>query len=151
MATTPDNTAPKQARGRFKKGESGNPAGKPRGARNRVTLAVERLLEADAVNIAAVALQYAKAGDTTLIKAVLDRVAPARKEARIAIGLPPLETPQDAPAVIAALLAKVADGQIAPGEAQSIVGLLEAFRRQSELADIEARLSRLEEIDGKTR
>jgi len=147
----PDNTGVKQARGRFRKGESGNPAGKPPGARNRVTLAVERLLEADAENIAAVAVQFAKAGDTTLIKALLDRIAPARKEATFVVELPPLETPQDAPAVIAALLAKVADGQLAPAEAQSIAALLEAFRRQSELADIEARLSRLEEIDGKTR
>lgn len=151
MATMPDNTGGKQARGRFRKGESGNPAGKPRGARNRVTLAVERLLEADAENIAAVAVQFAKAGDTTLIKALLDRIAPARKEATFVVELPPLETPQDAPAVIAALLAKVAAGQLAPGEAQSIAGLLEAFRRQSEFADIEARLSRLEEIDVKTR
>jgi Family of unknown function (DUF5681) len=32
----------------FKPGESGNPAGKPKGARNKVTLAIEALLDGEA-------------------------------------------------------------------------------------------------------
>ena len=39
----------------FQKGESGNPAGRPRGARNRATLLMESLLadDAEAMNAAA--------------------------------------------------------------------------------------------------
>lgn len=140
-----ENTAPKQRGRPFAKGESGNPAGKPKGSRNRVTVAVERLLEADAENIAKVAVEFAKGGDTTLIKAVLDRIAPPRKEPTITVELPPIQSPADAPAVAARLIEAVAQGEIAPGEAQSLAALLESYRRQSELADIEARLRALEE------
>lgn len=141
----PDDTGAKQKRGRFKPGETGNPNGRPKGSRNRVTVAVEKLLEADAENIAKVAVEFAKGGDTTLIKAVLDRIAPPRKEPTITVDLPPIQSPADAPVVAARLIEAVAAGEIAPGEAQSLAALLESYRRQSELADIEARLRALEE------
>jgi hypothetical protein len=35
-------------KGRFRPGESGNPAGRPKGSRHKVTLAVESLLEGQA-------------------------------------------------------------------------------------------------------
>jgi ApbE superfamily uncharacterized protein (UPF0280 family) len=141
----PDDTDAKQKRGRFKPGETGNPNGRPKGSRNRVTVAVEKLLEADAENIAKVAVEFAKGGDTTLIKAVLDRIAPPRKEPTLTIELPPIKSPADAPAVAARLVEAAASGEITPGEAQALAALLESYRRQSELADIENRLRALEE------
>jgi len=144
MGATDDAPRKNAPKTRGKPFEPGN-AGRPKGSRNRVTVAVEKLLEADAENIAKVAVEFAKSGDTTLIKAVLDRVAPPRKEATITVDLPPIQSPADAPAVAARLIEAVAAGEIAPGEAQSLAALLESYRRQSELADIEARLRALEE------
>jgi hypothetical protein len=141
----PENAGPKQARGRFKPGQSGNPAGKPPGTRHRVTQMVEQMLEGEAEALTATAIGLAKAGDPTLLKALLDRLAPPRKERPVQVALPPLQSPQDAPGVIAGLLVKVAAGEIAPGEAKGIAGLLEAYRRQSELAGIKARLKALED------
>jgi len=139
-----ENTA-KQQRGRpFRKGESGNAGGRPKGARNRVTLAVEKLFEADAEDVARAAVACALAGDPAMIRVIIDRVAPPRREATINIDLPAIKSPADAPGVIANLLEKVAAGEIAPGEAQSLAGLLEAYRKQSELSDLEQRLQALE-------
>jgi hypothetical protein len=42
---SPENTGQIQEKGRYKRGRSGNPHGKPKGARNRSTLAAEALLE----------------------------------------------------------------------------------------------------------
>jgi hypothetical protein len=140
----PDNALRKNApKTRGRPFEPGN-AGRPKGARNRTTVAVERLLEADAESIASVAVEMAKAGDATMIKAVLDRIAPARKEPTLTIALPPIKSPADAPLVAAALIEAVASGELTPSEAQGLAGLLEAYRRQSEFAGLEARIAALE-------
>src|SRR6476659_8342128 len=46
----------------FQKGESGNPQGKPKGTRHRVTIAAEILLEGEAEAITRKAIELAKAG-----------------------------------------------------------------------------------------
>jgi hypothetical protein len=52
----------------FEKGESGNPAGRPRGARNRATLLMENLLADDAEAIGRKAVEMAKGGDMAAIR-----------------------------------------------------------------------------------
>lgn len=140
-----ENAAPKQAGGRFRPGESGNPAGKPKGARNKTTIFVEKMIEGEAEALTATAIRLAKDGDPSLLRAMLDRLAPARKERTLSISLPPITSPADAPAIAARLIEAAAAGEITPNEAQALASLLEAYRRQSELADIEARLRALED------
>ncbi|MEM1152189.1 MAG: DUF5681 domain-containing protein [Pseudomonadota bacterium] len=69
----------------FKKGQSGNPAGKPKGTRHRATRAVEALMEGEADAITRKAIDAALAGDMTAIKLCLDRIAPPRKGAPVGI------------------------------------------------------------------
>lgn len=108
-------------------------------------MAVEALIDGEAEAITQTAISLAKGGDASLLRALLDRLAPARKERPVEVDLPPLTSPGDAPAVASALLAKAAGGELTPGEAQGLAALLEAFRKQTGLADIEARLKALEE------
>jgi len=69
-------TAPSQAgtqRGRpFAKGKSGNPAGKPKGARHRVTLATEALLDGEAEALTRKAVEMALAGDGAALRLCLE-------------------------------------------------------------------------------
>ena len=59
----------KEQRGRpFVKGQSGNPKGKPKGVRNRLTLAAEALLDGEAETITRKAVELAKDGDMTAIR-----------------------------------------------------------------------------------
>jgi hypothetical protein len=145
MASESENAGPKQTRGRFKPGQSGNPGGKAPGTRHRVTQMVEAMIEGEAEQLTQTAIRLAKAGDPALLKALLDRLAPPRKERPVQVALPPLQSPQDAPAIAARLIEAASAGELAPGEAQGIAGLLESYRRQSELACIEARLKALED------
>ena len=46
----------------FKPGKSGNPSGKPKGARNKTTVAMEKLLDDDAATITSKAIELAKNG-----------------------------------------------------------------------------------------
>jgi hypothetical protein len=64
---------------RFRKGQSGNPSGRPRGARNKTTLAVEALLDGEAEALTRKAIERALEGDTTALRLCLDRLLPPRK------------------------------------------------------------------------
>ena len=63
----------------FVKGQSGNPAGRPRGVRDKRRQYLE-LLEDDLQAISAKAIQLAKSGNTQMIKLILERVLPAKPE-----------------------------------------------------------------------
>jgi hypothetical protein len=52
----------------FRKGQSGNPAGRPPGSRNRATSMVQNLLEGAAENIAKRATQLAEDGNVAAIR-----------------------------------------------------------------------------------
>ena len=52
----------------FRKGQSGNPAGRPPGSRNRATSMVQNLLEGAAENIAKRAAQLAEDGNVAAIR-----------------------------------------------------------------------------------
>ena len=65
-------------------------------------------------------------------------------EQPIAIELPTLTSSKDAVTASAALLAAVAAGEVAPGEAREIGRLLELHLKAVELHDFDARLTALE-------
>ena len=100
---------------RFQKGQSGNPAGKPKGARHKTTLLAERLMAADAENIVAAVVTAARNGDMTAARIVLDRIAPTRRDNPVCFDLPKIERPADAVAASAAILSAVADASLTPG------------------------------------
>jgi len=60
-----EKTGRKQRGRPFAPGTSGNPAGRPKGARNRATVAAEALLEGEAEALTRKAVELALAGDVT--------------------------------------------------------------------------------------
>ena len=79
----------------FEKGESGNPAGRPRGARNRATLLMQNLLADDAEAIGRKAIEMAIAGDLAAIRLCMDRLAPVRKDEPVAFEFAGRDRPRD--------------------------------------------------------
>ena len=125
-------------RGRpFRRGQSGNPAGRPRGARNRATLLIEALLEGEAEEIGRKLIELAKGGDRRALKICLDRLSPARRDRPVSFELPPIEAAADLPKATAALLAAVAAGEVAPSEALKLTRVVETHVRALELRDLE--------------
>ena len=139
LTTAQDNNATPRG-GRF---AAGNP-GKPKGARHRVTRAAEELLDGEAEALTRKAIELAKDGDPMALRLCLERILPPRKERPVDIVLPVLTGPKDAVTVSAALLAAVAAGEIAPGEASVVGRLVELHLRAVEAHDLEARLAALE-------
>ena len=122
----------------------GNP-GRPRGSRNKATQAVQALLEGEAEALTRRAVQMALGGDTTALRLCLERLCPPRKDAPVALDLPPLHSARDAAEAVQAVVAAVSRGELTPLEGASVVGLIDAHRRTLELTELEARVAELEE------
>ena len=143
-----ENTAGMQRGKPFPKGRSGNPRGKPKGARHKTTLLAERLMQDDAENIVNAVLAAARDGDMAAARIVLDRIAPARRDSPVTFTLPKIKRPADAVAASSALLAAVAGGRLTPGEALEVSKLIDGFVKTLEVAELEQRLNELEERIG---
>ena len=138
-----ETTGAKQGRG-FQPGQSGNPAGRPKGARNKTTLAVEALLDGEAEAISRKAIALAKDGDMAAIRLCMDRIVPPRKDRPIPFPMPKMETAADAVIASASVIAAIAEGELTPSEAAELTTMVEAFARTIEVADLETRLIALE-------
>lgn len=98
--------------GRFQKGRSGNPAGKPKGTRHKVTVLLEALMQDGAEAIVGAVMTAAKNGDIQAAKIILDRLVPAKKDNPIAINLPAINTASDAAAAVSSVLSATCRGEI---------------------------------------
>jgi hypothetical protein len=120
-----ENSIQKQRGRPFVKGVSGNPAGKPKGARNRSTLAAEALLDGEAEKLTRKAIDMALAGDVFALKLCMERILPPRKDRPVQFDMPSLDGAPDAQGALPALLQAVSEGRITPSEAETILGLIE--------------------------
>src|SRR5215470_5330717 len=100
----------------FQKGQSGNPAGRPRGSRNKTTVLLQNLLEGEAEEIARKAIEMAKAGDIGAIRVCMDRLASIRRKDPVAFELPPVDKASDSVKALAAVVAAVAAGDVTTSE-----------------------------------
>jgi Family of unknown function (DUF5681) len=149
-----DNTGPKTAkrktRGKpFQAGEpSANPHGRPKGSRNKTTIACEALLTGEAEAIVRKGIELAKAGDVSMIRALLGYILPPKPERHISFTMPPIESASDALIVSKAVVAGVAAGVISPAEGGDLSKMLETHIKLYEVVDLETRLAQLEAMRG---
>ena len=142
MTKSPDNSASKQRRG-WQPGQSGNPAGKPRGARNHATRLLEALMSEQAEAVVQAVIDAARGGDIAAARLILERLVPVRKGRPVALDLPPLHTAADARAALGATIDAMAAGELSPEEAATIAGVVDAARKAIETEDLAAEIERL--------
>ena len=134
MAVNPlQITAKTAVRGRpFQKGRSGNPAGRPRGSRNRSKQFIEELLD----------------GDPNALRLCVERILAPRRERPVQLDLPPIRNVADIAGAMAAITNAVAQGDLTPGEAEGLGRLIETYLRAIEASDFDARLKAIESDRG---
>ena len=125
--------------GRFRKGRSGNPAGRPHGSVNSATRAATLLLDGEAEALTRKAVELALAGDPAALRLCLDRIIGVRRGRPVALTLPQIASIADLAAAMAAIAAAAADGMITPDEAVALSQMVESFTRTLDAAHVERR------------
>ena len=127
-----ETTVPKQRGRPFQKGHSGNPQGRPPGARNAATIMAEQLLDGEAETITSKVIELTKQGDSTALRLCLERIVPPRRERPVKFTLPEINSVDRAPKAMAAITA-------------AVPRVIEGYVKAIETTEIERRLRLLEE------
>jgi hypothetical protein len=144
-AAAPEASAEQPAqkpRGRpFEPGQSGNPNGRPKGARDQVTRAVEALIDGQGEALGAKAVEKALQGDSPMLRALVSMLVPPRRERTVEFKV---ESAADSIKASSAVLAACAAGELSPHEASQIMELISIHVRVIEVAELEVRVAALE-------
>lgn len=135
----------KKRLGRWKAGESGNPAGRTPGSGQ-----LQKLRDAIAQDVPAILaslVDAAKGGDIQAAKLILDRVLPPLKAIEQAVALQLPEGTLTAKA--GALLDAAALGELTPAQAAQLISAVGTIGKITEFDELNARLTQLEQQHGK--
>jgi hypothetical protein len=133
--------------GKGKPFEPGNKLGRgrPRGSRNKTTLAARTLMESYAEPVVRRCLKGALEGDQKLIQICMDRLVPVFRELPVRIGKLPLNNLGEVSRASATVIQKVAAGQLTPSQGNLVAQIIEQHRKVLETEELEKRLRALEE------
>ncbi len=129
----------------FQKGQSGNPNGRPRGSRNKSTIAAEKLFSEDAEELTKVLIGLAKEKNILALRLCMDRICPPRKDRPTPFDLPQIAMAADAVHAMGRLVQAVADGDLSAAEAAELAKVVQGFSLTVSNADLESRIAKLEQ------
>ena len=123
----------------FQPGVSGNPAGRPRGSRNKSSILLESVVEKDLEAIMQKVSTLAKKGNIAAA-----RLCVSRRGQPVTCDLPPLNTPADVLAAMKIIVADVAAGELTSAEGTDLAKLVELFMQAYANLHFEKRLREVE-------
>jgi hypothetical protein len=130
-------------RGRFPRGVSGNPAGRPLGARNAATQLAEALLDGEAEALVRKVVERALEGDAAMLKLAVERIVPRRARTQPFV-LPELNSAADFAPAMQAIARAAADGAITALDAAELARMVDIALRAVEVGEFDRRLAALE-------
>ena len=127
--------------GRFKPGQSGNPAGRPKQA----STAMREALKGHGLEVVDVVVEKALQGDMVAAKMIVDRICPALKPMAAPVSI---ELAPDAglAGTAKAFIDAAASGQLPSDQAAQLVQAVGSLARVVEIAELMQRVERLEKV-----
>ncbi|HKM36066.1 MAG TPA: DUF5681 domain-containing protein [Thiopseudomonas sp.] len=126
----------------FKKGVSGNPAGRPKGS--GLAGRLRKVIADDADEILQSVIDQAKAGDLAAAKILLDRIVPPLKPEAQAVQIDALSGSGDLVGKADAVIHAVGSGELAPDIAAQLISAVATLAKVIEVEQLQQRLEQLE-------
>jgi len=128
---------------RFQKGQSGNPAGKPKGAKDKRT-ALRVMLEPHADNLVKTVVDKALEGDTTALRLCIDRLMPALRAKDESVVIDGLDKSGSLVEQGQSVITALAGGKVSPSDASTLMNVIAAQAKITEIDELERRVTELE-------
>jgi hypothetical protein len=127
----------------FQPGVSGNPAGRPRGSRNKSSILLESVVERDLEAIMQKVSTLAKEGNIAAARLCVSALG-RRRGQPVTCDLPALNTPADVLAAMKIIVADVAAGELTSAEGTDLAKLVELCMQAYANLHFEKRLREVE-------
>ncbi|MDO4768982.1 MAG: DUF5681 domain-containing protein [Brachymonas sp.] len=124
-------------------GQSGNPAGRPKGSKNRKTLLAEEL-QKDGSDLARAIKEAALAGDTSAMNLWAQRLEPPLRARAAAVGFE-LDPEKPLHEQAQQVLAAVSEGRVDPETGRMLIDCIQSVAGIRAVDELEAHLAALEE------
>jgi len=129
---------------KFQPGQSGNPAGRPPGARNKKTLAMEALLDGESEAVMQKLIGLAKLGDDLALRLCVERMVAPRRERPVPLRLPRIRSEEDLQVAIDEISDALGEGEITPREATDLLKFVDGVNLTLQSSEIVERLDRID-------
>jgi hypothetical protein len=130
----------RDASGRFVAGQSGNPAGKKPGTKNRKTILMAALADGEGEAVARIVIDKALAGDVVAARFVVSLISPRARGRTIQLEMP-ADDDCNVVAAYNATLRALCEGEITPDEAVTVARFLDGRRRVLQAWQLEEKLT----------
>ena len=117
--------------------------GRPKGSRNKASL-MDELLGDYAEALIKKCIFSAVQGDRSALRLCIERILPPLRDSYVNFQLPETNTVQGVNAAFDSILQAVAQGDIAPAQAEALASVLDARRSAIETRELAERLTKLE-------
>lgn len=118
--------------------------GRPKGSKNRVTIAAENLFEEESGAIARQAVNMALKGHPQMIKMIMERVVPIKKSSPVKLkGMPKVDNVKSAGAAAEFILQSIANGDVSPLDGEILSRVLDKRLHSLQITEIEEELKKI--------
>ena len=128
----------------FKPGQSGNPAGRAVGSRNKKTLAAEAALFEHARELVDDLVARAKRGEPAAMRLAMDRILPVGRGRPLPIELPPVRSTEDAQVAAGVIMDALKEGALSAREAVDLLAVVAGLTRLTGAVEYIKRVARRE-------